>query len=106
MTSAPAVREDVYLFVRGTPEEYIAKVKEYNTNSAIVANARRLKDRVDEKLTEEDKQNALSILVGQAVCGCACVWAGVSRVFSGHWEVAGCGGGESYPLHSGSSLRT
>ncbi|XDA83247.1 hypothetical protein R6Z07F_013141 [Ovis aries] len=58
----PAVREDVYLFVRGTPEEYIAKVKEYNTNSAIVANARRLKDRVDEKLTEEDKQNALSIL--------------------------------------------
>uniref|UniRef100_A0A8C2PAH0 Uncharacterized protein n=1 Tax=Capra hircus TaxID=9925 RepID=A0A8C2PAH0_CAPHI len=62
VTSAPAVREDVYLFVRGTPEEYIAKVKEYNTNSAIVANARRLKDRVDEKLTEEDKQNALSIL--------------------------------------------
>ncbi|KAM7233566.1 LOW QUALITY PROTEIN: hypothetical protein CapIbe_015702 [Capra ibex] len=47
---------------RGTPEEYIAKVKEYNTNSAIVANARSLKDRVDEKLTEEDKQNALSIL--------------------------------------------
>uniref|UniRef100_A0A8C6FGZ8 Uncharacterized protein n=1 Tax=Moschus moschiferus TaxID=68415 RepID=A0A8C6FGZ8_MOSMO len=58
----PAVKEDVYLFVRGTPEEYIAKVKEYNTNSAIVANARRLKDRVDEKLTEEDKQNTLSIL--------------------------------------------
>ncbi|CAI9161776.1 unnamed protein product [Rangifer tarandus platyrhynchus] len=59
---SPAVREDVYLFVKGTPEEYIAKVKEYNTNSAIVANARRLKGRVDEKLTEEDKQNALSIL--------------------------------------------
>ncbi|XP_052512575.1 LOW QUALITY PROTEIN: major allergen I polypeptide chain 1-like [Budorcas taxicolor] len=60
--NCPAVREDVYLFVGGTPEEYIAKVKEYNTNSAIVANTRRLKDRVDEKLTEEDKQNALSIL--------------------------------------------
>ncbi|XP_044787890.2 major allergen I polypeptide chain 1-like [Bubalus bubalis] len=58
----PAVREDVYLFVRGTPEEYIAKVKEYNTNSAIVANARKLKDRVNEKLTEEDKQNAFSVL--------------------------------------------
>ncbi|XP_043753705.1 major allergen I polypeptide chain 1-like isoform X3 [Cervus elaphus] len=59
----PAVREDVYLFVKGTPDEYIAKVKEYNTNSAIVANARRLKGRVDEKLTEEDKQNALSVLL-------------------------------------------
>jgi len=89
------VREDVYLFVRGTPEEYIAKVKEYNTNSAIVANARRLKDRVDEKLTEEDKQNAFSVLVGQAVCGCACVWA-----------LGGVGGRGSFPLHPGSSLRT
>ncbi|XP_043292897.1 uncharacterized protein LOC122690799 isoform X2 [Cervus elaphus] len=61
----PAVREDVYLFVKGTPDEYIAKVKEYNTNSAIVANARRLKGRVDEKLTEEDKQNALSVLTSK-----------------------------------------
>ena len=78
------MREDVYLFVKGTPEEYIAKVKEYNTNSAIVANARRLKGRVDEKLTEEDKQNALSVLVGEAMCGCACVGVGVSGVCSGH----------------------
>ena len=95
------MREDVYLFVKRTPEEYIAKVKEYITNSAIVANARRLKGRVDEKLTEEDKQNALSVLVGEAVCGCACVGAGVSGVCSGHWEVGG-----SFPLHPGSSLRT
>ena len=89
------MREDVYLFVRGTPEEYIAKAKEYNTNSAIVANARKLKDRVNEKLTEEDKQNAFSVLVGQAVCECACVWA-----------LGGVGGRGSFPFHPGSSLRT
>nr|XP_031527913.1 major allergen I polypeptide chain 1-like isoform X3 [Vicugna pacos] len=62
----PAVKDDVNRFLVGTPEEYIATVRQYNSDSLIEANARKLKSCVDGKLTEEDKQNALNALVGPA----------------------------------------
>nr|XP_031314468.1 major allergen I polypeptide chain 1-like isoform X5 [Camelus dromedarius] len=62
----PVMKDDVNRFLVGTPEEYIAIVRQYNSNSLIEANARKLKSCVDGKLTLEDKQNALSALVGPA----------------------------------------
>ena len=74
------------------------------TKTDVLETADTLKSCVDEKLTAEDEQDALSTLVGQTVCECACgacVGVGVSGACSGHWEVWG-----SYPLYPGPSLGT
>uniref|UniRef100_G1QAY2 Major allergen I polypeptide chain 1-like n=1 Tax=Myotis lucifugus TaxID=59463 RepID=G1QAY2_MYOLU len=58
----PAVKKDVTIFLTGTPEEYVAQVEKYQNNSLILANARKLKDCIDQKLTEEDKEHAVTVL--------------------------------------------
>ncbi|KAM8773776.1 major allergen I polypeptide chain 1-like [Rhynchonycteris naso] len=58
----PAVKEDVNIFLMGTPDEYVAYVEKYQNNSIMLTNARILKDCIDQKLTEEDKEHALSVL--------------------------------------------
>ena len=86
----PALRDTVDLFLSGSHEAYIEQVEKYNQNSDVLETADTLKSCVDEKLTAEDKQDALNVLVGQAVCGCACgacMWARLSGVCSGHWKV-------------------
>ena len=91
----PALRDTVDLFLSGSHEAYIEHVEKYNQNSDVLETANTLKSCTDEKLTPQDKQDTLNVLVGQAVCGCACVWA-----------LGGVGGRGSFPLHPGSSLRT
>ncbi|KAK1330317.1 hypothetical protein QTO34_010505 [Cnephaeus nilssonii] len=59
----PAVKKDVNLFLTGSPDEYVAQVKKYQNNSLILANARKLKDCIDQKLTEEDKEHAITVLL-------------------------------------------
>ena len=68
----PALRDTVNLFISGSHEAYIEQVEKYNQNSEVLETADTLKSCVDEKLTAEDKQDALSALMGQAVCECAC----------------------------------
>ncbi|XP_046934163.1 major allergen I polypeptide chain 1 isoform X1 [Lynx rufus] len=57
-----AVKRDVDLFLTGTPDEYVEQVAQYNAPPVVLANARKLKNCVDAKMTEEDKENALSVL--------------------------------------------
>ena len=64
----PALRDTVDLFISGSHEAYIEQVEKYNQNPDVLETADTLKSCVDEKLTAEDKQDALSALVGQAVC--------------------------------------
>ena len=68
----PALKDTVDLFISGSHEAYIEQVEKYNQNSDVLETADTLKSCVDEKLTPEDKQDALSALVGQVVCECAC----------------------------------
>ena len=68
----PALRDTVDLFISGSHEAYIEQVEKYNQNSDVLETADTLKSCVDEKLSAEDKQAALSALVGQAGCECAC----------------------------------
>ena len=68
----PALRDTVDLFISGSHEAYIEQVEKYNQNSEVLETADTLKSCVDEKLTPQDKQDALSALVGQAGCECAC----------------------------------
>lgn len=82
----PAVKEDVNIFLTGTPDDYVKKVSQYQRNPVILANAEKLKNCIDKKLTAEDKENALSVLVGRAVC--LCLWR-LSGGLSGQ-----CGVGE------------
>uniref|UniRef100_A0A9L0TNE5 Major allergen I polypeptide chain 1-like n=1 Tax=Equus caballus TaxID=9796 RepID=A0A9L0TNE5_HORSE len=58
----PAVKEDVNIFLTGTPDDYVKKVSQYQRNPVILANAEKLKNCIDKKLTAEDKENALSVL--------------------------------------------
>ena len=64
----PALRDTVHLFISGSHEAYIEQVEKYNQNPDVLETADTLKSCVDEKLTAEEKQDALSVLVGQAVC--------------------------------------
>ncbi|XP_045298455.1 major allergen I polypeptide chain 1 [Leopardus geoffroyi] len=57
-----AVKRDVDLFLMGTLDEYVKQVAQYNTQPEVLENARKLKNCVDAKMTEEDKENALSVL--------------------------------------------
>lgn len=50
----------------------IEQVEKYNQNPDVLETADTLKSCVDENLTPQDKQDALSALVGQIVCECAC----------------------------------
>ncbi|KAI4534445.1 hypothetical protein MG293_015305 [Ovis ammon polii] len=63
----PALRDTVDLFISGSHEAYIEQVEKYNQNPDVLETANTLKTCVDEKLTPQDKQDALSALVGQAV---------------------------------------
>ncbi|MXQ83562.1 hypothetical protein E5288_WYG014636 [Bos mutus] len=58
----PAVRDTVDLFISGSHEAYIEQVEKYNQNSDVLETADTLKSCVDEKLTPQDKQDALSAL--------------------------------------------
>ena len=78
----PPLRDTVDLFISGRHGAYIEQVEKYNQNPDVLETADTLKSCVDERLTAEDKQDALSALVGQAVCECACGaygggWGGV-----------------------------
>ena len=97
----PDLRDTVDLFISGSHEAYIEQVEKYNQNSDVLETADTLKSCVDEKLTAEDKQDALSALVGQAVCECACVGRGCqgSAQATRKWRA-------SFSLHPGSSPGT
>ncbi|XP_039087888.1 major allergen I polypeptide chain 1-like, partial [Hyaena hyaena] len=58
----PAVKRDVDLFLNGTVDEYVEEVAKYNSEPAVLANARNLKNCIDTKLTEEDKEHVFSVL--------------------------------------------
>ena len=86
----PPLRDTVDLFISGRHGAYIEQVEKYNKTSDVPETADTLKSYADKSLTAEDKQDALSTLVGQAVCKCACgdcVGVGMSGTCSGHWEV-------------------
>ena len=68
----PALWDSINPFISGSHEADIEQVEKYNQNSEVLETADTLKSCVDEKLTPEDKQDALSALVGQVVCECAC----------------------------------
>ncbi|XP_069918780.1 major allergen I polypeptide chain 1-like [Oryctolagus cuniculus] len=56
----PAVQEDVYVFLNGSPEEYVSYVQNYQSDPLVLQNALALKQCVDGKLTAEDKGHAIS----------------------------------------------
>ncbi|XDA83242.1 hypothetical protein R6Z07F_013136 [Ovis aries] len=58
----PALRDTVDLFISGSHEAYIEQVEKYNQNPDVLETANTLKSCVDEKLTPQDKQDALSAL--------------------------------------------
>ncbi|XP_008572923.1 PREDICTED: major allergen I polypeptide chain 1-like [Galeopterus variegatus] len=57
-----AVTDDVNLFLTGTTDNYVDYVAKFQKNQLILDNARKLKNCVDTKLTEEDKKHVLSAL--------------------------------------------
>lgn len=95
----PAVKEDVNIFLTGTPDDYVKKVSQYQSNPVILANAEKLQNCIDKKLTAEDKENALSVLVGGAVC--LCLWRLSGGPLRAVW-----GGGAHPPLHHDPPLGT
>ncbi|XP_045842701.1 uncharacterized protein LOC123930524 [Meles meles] len=91
-----SVEHDVTLFITGTPDEYVQQVAQYQNDSAILENARSLKECVDAKFTEEDKMNTISVLVGPALC---------VRLPGAYLGVcSGWRGAPSFLLHHGPSL--
>eukprot|EP00071_Canis_lupus_P048285 XP_022281842.1 uncharacterized protein LOC111098275 isoform X2 [Canis lupus familiaris] len=65
----PAVRDDVSLFLTGSTEDYVDNVARYQSSPVILENAKLLKECVDGKMTDGDKQNALSVLACNAPSG-------------------------------------
>uniref|UniRef100_A0A8C9PFL5 Secretoglobin family 1A member 1 n=1 Tax=Spermophilus dauricus TaxID=99837 RepID=A0A8C9PFL5_SPEDA len=59
----PAVKKDVEIFMKSTLEEYVAYVSRFQSNPLVLENAKILKQCIDAKLTEEDKDLVLSGLV-------------------------------------------
>ncbi|XP_036688332.1 major allergen I polypeptide chain 1-like [Balaenoptera musculus] len=49
----PALKETLSLFVAGTPEDYMANVRQYETDPLVLDTASQLKSCADRKLTEE-----------------------------------------------------
>uniref|UniRef100_A0A8C0L4K0 Uncharacterized protein n=1 Tax=Canis lupus dingo TaxID=286419 RepID=A0A8C0L4K0_CANLU len=77
----PAVRDDVSLFLTGSTEDYVDNVARYQSSPVILENAKLLKECVDGKMTDGDKQNALSVLVAcfsLYVCLCLCLCPSLS----------------------------
>ncbi|XP_043845613.1 major allergen I polypeptide chain 1-like isoform X2 [Dromiciops gliroides] len=58
----PAVTEDVFAFIRGTPDQYMDVVEKQTNNQALIDNARKLKTCIDSKLTIEDKDAAVNLM--------------------------------------------
>uniref|UniRef100_UPI004038746B major allergen I polypeptide chain 1-like n=1 Tax=Callospermophilus lateralis TaxID=76772 RepID=UPI004038746B len=56
----PAVKKDVEIFMKGTLEEYVTYVSRFQSNPLVLNNAKILKQCIDAKLTEEDKNLVLS----------------------------------------------
>ncbi|CAK7300785.1 Major allergen I polypeptide chain 1 [Vulpes lagopus] len=57
-----AVRDDVNLFLTGSTEDYVDNVARYQSSPVILENAKILKECIDGKMTQDDKQDALSVL--------------------------------------------
>nr|XP_020840574.1 major allergen I polypeptide chain 1-like isoform X1 [Phascolarctos cinereus] len=57
----PAVADDVFAYIRGTPEQYLDVVRKHTGNQEVIENARKLKACIDSKLTTEDKDAAVSL---------------------------------------------
>lgn len=86
------MRDDVSLFLTGSTEDYVDNVARYQSSPVILENAKLLKECVDGKMTDGDKQNALSVLVG---------WLRV-RASGAFWALLGPGrGGGISLLHRG-----
>lgn len=49
-------------------DDYLEDVKEYRNNPAMLTSAKELKECADDKLTGDDKNNILNVLVGLTVC--------------------------------------
>ncbi|XP_059762105.1 major allergen I polypeptide chain 1-like [Balaenoptera ricei] len=49
----PALKETLSLFVAGTPEDYMANVRQYETDPLVLDTASQLKSCADRKLTDE-----------------------------------------------------
>uniref|UniRef100_A0A8C2MAU6 Cytochrome c domain-containing protein n=1 Tax=Cricetulus griseus TaxID=10029 RepID=A0A8C2MAU6_CRIGR len=58
----PAIKEEVGLLVGPSVPDYLMFVEKYKKDNATLENAKNLKTCVDNKLTEEDKENVLSLL--------------------------------------------
>ncbi|XP_075814085.1 major allergen I polypeptide chain 1-like [Microtus pennsylvanicus] len=58
----PALKEDLALFLGPSVPDYVEFVSQYRNESAVLKNAENLKMCVDNKLTEEDKENVKSVL--------------------------------------------
>ncbi|XP_052035352.1 major allergen I polypeptide chain 1-like [Apodemus sylvaticus] len=58
----PVIKEDVHLFLFGTPEEYTKYVKTYKDDPTFVENTAKLKKCIDSNLTEEDKSHAADFI--------------------------------------------
>lgn len=93
----PKLKETIALFVAGDYEDYMAKVRENNSNPFIQDSLQKLKICMDRTLTQEDMQNALNIMVGQPCVSAPLVPVG--ELCSGQCEV-----GSSFPLHHGPSV--
>ncbi|XP_074084210.1 major allergen I polypeptide chain 1-like [Macrotis lagotis] len=58
----PAVTEDVFAFINGTSDQYLAVVKKHTDNPELIDNAKVLKACVDSKLTRQDKDAAVNLV--------------------------------------------
>ena len=65
------MEEDLALFLGPSVPDYVEFVSQYRNESAVLKNAENLKICVDNKLTEEDKENVQSLVVSSL-----CVWIG------------------------------
>ncbi|XP_047649377.1 major allergen I polypeptide chain 1-like [Phacochoerus africanus] len=59
----PKLKETIALFVAGDYEDYMAKVRENNSNPFIQDSLQKLKICMDRTLTQEDVQNVLNTMV-------------------------------------------
>ncbi|EDL23944.1 androgen-binding protein eta precursor [Mus musculus] len=58
----PAIKEDVHLFLFGTPEEYVNYVEKYKDDPETLENTEKLKICVDRTLTKENKEHAAAFI--------------------------------------------
>lgn len=79
------MREDVNLFLTGSTEDYVGNVARYQSSPVILENAKILKECIDGKMTQDDKQDALSVLVGWL---CPRLW----RLSGPRWGRGAAGG--------------